>query len=224
MFDCHLHVSALTFDNTRTHTSHDFMCSCCLPQTGSDASSQDDVDVTQFAKGVRVNILDRPGGIIVGTILVKDAQPAIPTGWNDLTTKVGDYVIVSYRTAKITAAAKSHVAEKEDWAHYLRLDWTQYNKKDDDDYADADADDDDDEGGWEMTLKDIVDEGADFLIYREFLSLITPKTKKKGGTKPRISKLGTNVVTRGGPSPKKPRARDNTGKRANKRNPPRKRQ
>ena len=180
MFAYRLHGSTLPYKKAGTTTSHDIMCSCCLPQTGSNASSgEEEVAVTQFAKGVRINIHAKPGGVVVGTICVKDAQPPIPTGWNDLTTRLGDYVSVSHKTAKPTAAAKNHVAEQEEWAHYLRLDWTKYNP-----HLQDDEDDDDDDAraereGWELTLNDIVEMGADFLIYREFLSLITPKPKKK---------------------------------------------
>ena len=187
------------------NTNRDLMCSCCCAQIGSNgASSDDDVSVTQFAKGVRINILSERSGVVVGTICVMDAQPKIPPGWNDVNTKLGDYVSVSCNTAKPTSHAKKHVAEKENWGHYLRSDWTHFNKPDEDDDGVEDLDDD---GGWEMTLQDIVDEGDDFLIYRELLSLTKPPSKKK--TLPAVSTLATNLGSAARAKPN-PRARDNS--------------
>ena len=148
----------------------------CMPQIGSE--DEDEVPVTQFARGARVDILAHPAGVVVGSICVLDAQPTIPPGWNNPDTKLGDYISVSYNTAKTTRAAKNHVAELDNWTHYLRLDWTRYTKKNEDD-DDIDDEADEPEGGWEMTLRDIIDEGFDFLVYREFLSLHTPKPQKK---------------------------------------------
>ena len=166
---------------------HTFLCRA---QTGgSGPSAEEEAPVVQFARSVRVNVMDSVDGKLLGTICVIDAQPKISNSWSNPNTKLGDYVLVDYKSAKLAGNARRYVAEKKGWKHYLRADWTEITKEDDEDV--------DDDGEWEILLQDILDEEANFLIYREFLQLITKGPKKPKNGKPPVSKQSTHVAIAG---------------------------
>ena len=137
----------------------------------------------QFAKNNRVYIFNKRDGTKIASANVLDGQPAIPRGWNKPKTQIGDYVLIRAESVKCTSKAKYCVCEQENWLHYLRKDWTAFDKEEDDD---------DDGDGWEMTMLDILDEGEDFLVYREFLTL-PPPAKPKKARKEDAKKAKTNV-------------------------------
>ena len=214
----HTHTHNHTHTQTYTHThEHTLIFMCCAQNSGSAPSAEDEEPVVQWAKRDRVSIVNAVGGKIMATICVVDAQPKLPRGWGDPKTQLGDYVLVDYQSAKPTVQAQHCVAEKINWRHYLRKDWTVYTK-------DQDEDDDPDGGGWEILLQFILDEGENFLIYREFLQGISkaPKKKKnpkKADTSPPVSTQATSVA-----HPQRARDRnDRTNTSAPPRKPPVKR-
>ena len=173
--------------------------------TDADISEDDDsVQVIPFSRGDRVNILSKREGTVLGSICVVDAQYNIAPGWNNKSTKLGDYVLVSCSSVKMPPAAQNHVVEQSGWGNYLRKNWTYFGKGEDDDDDDdglpKEGEGDEYEDLW---LVDIINQQENFLVYRELLA----KAKKKTP----VSKQATNLGTpRPAKTPvKQPRARDN---------------